>query len=327
MDTSFWWQVLIPSGLPSDFNSYADSVTIAAPADKDMRSYNFLGEAKSFGGTSAAAPLVTGTLGGFTLLSGYHLNTGEIKHLLEKTAVPLPYLSRSHLLGSGMLNSYKMGKVALRLKQRCREHGQKMECMESLLETESIYHFAEESAALFDRGIEAFPDCDSNERVRKVQKNSCGRQTAFHNLRRAALLNPADAKFWKAMACVKEKHFQGGGEFYQSLAEGFGKSDEEIIGEICTETGKHYVATYLEESLLDKLIDRDSCHPDALASAALTLSHRGLISHDKIDSIFQKVFGDERTHHLTLSELIMVMRNSFGEMPSAPRIFKSDHWP
>ena len=45
-----WIASLAPGGRPSKFTSYAESVTIAAPSDKIMRSHNFAGNAKNFDG-------------------------------------------------------------------------------------------------------------------------------------------------------------------------------------------------------------------------------------------------------------------------------------
>ena len=190
---------LAPNGLPSSFTNYADSTTVAAPSGRSLRSYDLQGDAGIFGGTSGATALVTGTLGGFTLLSGYALGTHQIVRLLKKTVIPLVGLPRSNLMGFGMLNSYKIGRVAQRLKQRC---GEEKECMASLLETEELYDFDGESARFFDRGRVLFDDL-----------NSCEQNTAFASLRRAAFLNPHRAEVWEAIARVKERYFQGGSEF------------------------------------------------------------------------------------------------------------------
>ena len=129
---------LNPAGRPSDFTNFSDAVTIAAPSDTTLRSYSFSGTPKDFSGTSGATPLVTGSLAAFTLISSYKLKTTEAIHLLQKTAIPLPFLPSSAMIGAGMLNAYKMGAVAERLKQKCQ--GQEA-CMAESLFLPETYQF------------------------------------------------------------------------------------------------------------------------------------------------------------------------------------------
>ena len=158
---------LDPQGRPSHFTSYSDAATIAAPSDNSIRSYDFAGNRENFSGTSGATPLVTGALGGFTLLSGYPLETLEARFVLEKTAIPLPFLPRSHLLGSGMLNAYKMGRVALRLKERCEKFSPELRdaCFYNAVRNENVYRFETESRELFSRARQSFPECFGERRV------------------------------------------------------------------------------------------------------------------------------------------------------------------
>ena len=110
-------------GFPTLFTSYNHAAAIAVPTGRrnEMRSYDSDGKERVFGGTSAAASLTTGSFGGFTFLSDYSPGNHEGALLLEKTAIPLPFLPSTNLLGKGILNSYKIGMVALRLKQQCKD--------------------------------------------------------------------------------------------------------------------------------------------------------------------------------------------------------------
>ena len=229
-----------PDGYPTASTSYGDGVDIIVPSGESMRSYNFEGERTDFGFTSGGAPLVTGTLGGFTLLSGYPLATHEIKHLLSKTAIPMPYLPSDHLLGAGILNSYKISQVALRIKEKCKGHSsdfQKNECMQDALRIDSTYQFEEESAGLFNEAIDFFPECRPENPSEKVD-NSCEeiveKQYAFTKLRKAAFLNPTNPGPWQALACVKEKHIEDDttSGFYQALGQPR-RSKEDIIRNLC----------------------------------------------------------------------------------------------
>ena len=83
-----------PKGFVSEFSQSGSEVHILAPSDYWITSAGKSGEYRKFGGTSGAAPLITGSLAGFEWLSGYHPTAKEAKILLEKTALSHPALSR-----------------------------------------------------------------------------------------------------------------------------------------------------------------------------------------------------------------------------------------
>ena len=115
-----------------------EQVSILAPSDYYLTS-TLRGERNSFGGTSGATPLVSGTLIGFILLSGYYLNVEEAITLLQKTAIPvLPSLSPFKENGSGLLNSYKIIRIAKRLKEECSSD---KDCFSEKIMNDEIYHF------------------------------------------------------------------------------------------------------------------------------------------------------------------------------------------
>ena len=215
-------------GFPADYTSYFEQMTIAVPS-KAMWSYDYSGAIRTFGGTSGAAPQVTGALTSFTLLSSYPLATRETHLVLSKTAIPLPGLPKSSLVGPGMLNAYKIGMVAKRLKAQC-AGDQGHECMNRLLRREQTYHFARESAQLLERGLQFFPEC-RHQRALPASDN-CHKAAAFEQLRRAAFLEPSNKRAWQAIACIKKRYFETKNaiSYYHSLAERVGKRREELLG-------------------------------------------------------------------------------------------------
>ena len=262
-------------GSPSKFTSYGDAVTVSAPSNYSLRTYDFEGNAVDFMGTSGATPLVTGTVGGFTYLSRHHLTTRQADLLLKKTATPLPYLPSNHSLGAGMLNAYKIGMVAFRIKEGCQQYStesQRDQCLSDLLENEDTYRFNETSTQLFDEAMESFPECLSPRRISEGRINDCERTEAFNNLRRAFLLNPTDAKTLNAVICVKEEHFEGEGvAFYRSLAESLQKGDDEIIADICRNERKAHLITYLSRPMiLNALHHIKQCSSAKFAEFAFT---------------------------------------------------------
>ena len=258
---------LDPDGFPSNFTNYGDYVTISTGSGTNITSYDFDGNKKDFGGTSGAAPVITGTLGGFTSLSNYPLATHEITHLLTKTAIPMTMLPDGHHLGAGMLNAYKIGRVGQRIKEQCDHHpsnGGQYECMSDALRVESTYRFQEESGRLFDNAKKSFPEClTESDADHSLNIDSCKKVEDFNNLRRAALLNPENTMIWKVLTCIREKHFPENPqvtEFYQRMAEA-PKSREQKLQSICQSSDEKYsrLASYLSLPDLSELIEDETC--------------------------------------------------------------------
>ena len=201
---------LDPRGRPSDFTNFSDAITIAAPSDSALRSYSFSGVAKDFSGTSGATPLVTGSLVAFTLISGHTLKTFEAIQLLQKTAIPLPDLPSSAMMGAGMLNAYKIGAVARRLKQKCQ--GRK-KCVSASLFLPQTYQFKQQRK--LPQMLEDTAD-------------TCAKRESLAKLRMAAFLNPTDPTLWERLAEATQN-----GEFYSSLAKRAAQRNADVLAEIC----------------------------------------------------------------------------------------------
>ena len=295
---------LAPDGYPSDFTNYGDGITIAVPSDYSLRSYNFRGEKGDFGKTSGGLPSVTSTVGGFTLLSGYPLNTWQIKVLLRETAMPIPSLPPNHLLGTGMLNAYKVGRVALRIKEQCKNHSSpnaRAKCLSDSLATRETYNFSEESVQLFEGSIQSFPEC-SPDRPPGSTTNSCRQSRpelahAFNNLRRAAFLDPTNPKPWNALACVRDQYFKDESinEFYHSMANPL-KSREDVVRKICHSSDEKdtRLARYLSQFFLNALLEDRQCSSEALEFIAKAITapwitepqglFEKILAHDNINS-------------------------------------------
>ena len=161
---------------------------------------------------------MTGSLAGFTWLSGYSPTPKEAKILLEKTAIPTEYSNdKPRKNGVGMVNAYKLGIVGKELKQMC---GTNISCFEEKIWNPSTYQFLE------DQGLEedvyrAFPEC--NPTCGGISNDSCANKAeVFTRLRQAAFLNPASKKLWISLTCIYEhrgfkKTAQGAARTYRSL--------------------------------------------------------------------------------------------------------------
>ena len=210
---------LTPDGRRSRFSQQGEEVHIMAPADYPQTSVNRAGDLKSFGGTSGATPLVTGSLAGFEWLSGYHPTSKEAKILLEKTAIPTRYSKDNpRTNGVGMVNAYKLGMVGKRLKKIC---GQNKSCIKGKIYYDpSIYSFPEDSS-LPEALDQAFPECRSDACIDSGSSEGLCKDTEalFKRLRKAVLLNPSNGELWRYLACIYkssglDENAEGAIEFY-----------------------------------------------------------------------------------------------------------------
>ena len=325
---------LAPDGSPSLFTSYGDAITISVPSDNAIISYDFAGNLLLFGGTSGAAPLVTGTLGAFTLLSGYPLNTQEAKHLLTKTAIKLPKLPTGHLLGAGMLNAYKIGRVAQRLKEECDQplsQDQRNECLSDLIRSSNVYHFEQESKELLAKVENVFPQCFSRQDDPHTEATSCQKTEAFNRLRSAALLQTNNPSIWESLACVHRLYTgeeQQGywnktvTEFYTSLSALSQESNsfDAIINQICEGhvITDRTLARYLSESSAIALTDRikrNQCPPTVFAHVLQSL-HPSWKSNTKefLDSMIDHESDDNYTLMIT-----KFLHDNFDKISPSPR--------
>ena len=214
-----------PKGLVSTFSQSGEELSILAPSDEWLTSADKNGEYKKFGGTSGAAPLVTGSLAGFEWLSGYHPTAKEAKILLEKTALPtLHSFEQLPLNGSVLLNAYKLGEVAKRLKEKC---GQSMSCFKEEILKDKNYHFPEDKSLKRDVA-RFFPFCSAGGDV-GVLSNLYGceeKEKLFKRLRKSVLLKPSE-ELLKSLSCIyKAGGFEQNAEALERLAMALGTEYE-----------------------------------------------------------------------------------------------------
>ena len=214
-----------PKGFVSASSQSGEELFILAPSDDWITSAGKNGEYKLFGGTSGAASLVTGSLAGFEWLSGYHPTAKEAKILLEKTALPtLHSFEQPPINGAGLLNAYKLGEVAKRLKEKC---GPSLSCFKEEILKDKNYHFPEDKSLKRDVA-RFFPFC-SVEGESGVLSNvsSCEeKEKLFKRLRKAMLLKPSE-ELLKSLSCIyKAGGFEQNAEALDKLAMALGTEEE-----------------------------------------------------------------------------------------------------
>ena len=226
-----------PKGFVSTFSQSGKELSILAPSDYWITSAGKNGEYQKSGGTSGAAPLVTGSLAGFEWLSGYHPTAKEAKILLEKTALPtLHSFEKPPINGSGLLNAYKLGEVAKRLKEKC---GQSMSCFREEILKDKNYHFPEDKSLKRDLA-RFFPFCSAGGDAGTLSDlSSCEeKEKLFKRLRKSVLLKPSE-DLLKSLSCIyKAGGFEQNAEALDKLAMALGTEEE--------------VRSKLKESLVNK---------------------------------------------------------------------------
>ena len=214
-----------PYGLVSKFSQSGEELSILAPSDNWITSAGKSWENEQFGGTSGAAPLVTGSLAGFEWLSGYHPTAKEAKILLEKTALPtMQSHEKPRVNGAGLLNAYKLGEVAKRLKEKCQ--GKSTFCFKEEILKDENYHFPEDKSLKRDLR-RVFPTCSKGENTESKLPASCEQKSElFKRLRKAVLLNP-NKELLKNLSCIyKRAGFNQNAEALNNLAMALGTEKE-----------------------------------------------------------------------------------------------------
>ena len=230
---------LSPKGLVSASSQRGEELSILAPSDEWISSANEDGSYEKSGGTSGATALVTGSLAGFELLSAYHPSTEEAKLLLKKTAIPTIHsrYEEPRQNGAGLLNAYKLGRVAHHLKEKCLTQGDFEACMSEEIRKDENYSFNIVDKLDLARELrEVFPECLEVVDAKIKERECSDVKRIFKKLRETVLLEPNDAELWEVLGCVYEK---GG---FSINAEGLknisADTKEEVLG-ILTEEIKH----------------------------------------------------------------------------------------
>ena len=216
---------LSPKGFVSWFSQSGNEVSVLAPSDQWITSAGKQGEYEMFGGTSGAAPLVTGSLAGFEWLSGYRPTAQEAKILLEKTALPTVHShEKPRINGAGLLNSYKLGEVAKRLKKKC--SGRSASCFKEEIRKDENYQFSEDKD-LKEELSKVFPSCGfGKEEVLSKVSNCEEKKEMFNRLRRSVLLNPR-SELLRSLSCIyKGAGFSQNAKALESLRWALGSEKE-----------------------------------------------------------------------------------------------------
>ena len=247
-----------PFGFVSNFSFSGPGLHILAPSDKSIATTNANGKYVLFGGTSGAAPQVTGALAAFEWISGWHPSREEAKLLLEKTATPTIHThEQPRTNGVGLLNAYKLAMVAWKLRKKCENRT----CFQDEVRNQEseIYKFSP-IENLEDHLRRAFPGCFGEGLTVEQEGISCEeKEKVFKKFRKAALLNPERKDLWEAVSCIyREKGFLKNSEMLERIALSVGSKEEMLEGlKSNVEKGKDDSLPYFFSETL-KLVAGDS---------------------------------------------------------------------
>ena len=154
------------NGKLAEYSQVSAHLTVLAPAGSSSSVQSVLPSKPSstFTGTSFAAPLVAGAIANVVEVLGAQtseskLQIGEVKKLLHMTSIPV---TGSHCAANnaGVINAYKLYRVAQRLKQ-------KWPLNRGIVNSESLYDFSEEAEKLRERaaGLELRNDCGAKKQI------------------------------------------------------------------------------------------------------------------------------------------------------------------
>lgn len=204
-----------PKGWISDFSDESEDVTVLAPADHYQTSIGLGGKFSPFGGTSGAAPLVTGALSNVLSVLP-ELNREEAKILLERTALSNAATTvPPNRNGAGMLNALKLVEVAKRLKQR----GWPAQ-RAKLLQDPGLYDFTAEAGKLSALAKE------------KLRSGNCSmRRKGLEEARSAFLLNQDPLARSLLIETYDKEAFPVNAQFYRNFQR------EELVKDVESSSG------------------------------------------------------------------------------------------
>ena len=190
-----------PYGAVSWYSDESSDVTILAPSGSSGIAVKKNNTYELYSGTSGATPLVSGSINNVIQVLG-PLSQKDAKTLLQKTATKTVVTEvEPKKNGAGVLNSYKMYRVALRLKEK----GWPQNKM-ALLQDPSIFDFADEAEAQLKLA------------KKLIEKGSCeDMKKAFASARKSFLLNQTHESAKLISDFYKSLNYFQDASFYDNL--------------------------------------------------------------------------------------------------------------
>ncbi|MDE3268785.1 MAG: S8/S53 family peptidase [Pseudomonadota bacterium] len=206
-----------PSGFPSSFSQISKHVVVLAPSDYKLKGINAKGKIINYGGTSGAAPMVTGVLADVKSILP-SLTRDEVVYMLKKTSTRTIIENVSTGNGAGVVNHYKMLRVAQRLHEANFANNRKLLKNKQLLD-DAMYDFSRESRQL----------TDAAELLLDATDGSTVNAEGFKKLRKAFFLDTDNGRARTLLADIYQKcGHVASSEFYHSPIKNFDLSSGKL---------------------------------------------------------------------------------------------------
>ena len=187
-----------PDGFADSDSQKSPRQAIMAPSYQELSSTDKNGHLQPFASTSGAEPQCTAALAAFTVICGYSLSRDDALQLLAMTATKSPIsFENPQLDGPGILNTYKIGQVAFRLKKQCGKEANFGRCIQESLQNPKTYDFTIDKD--IGKAEALFPPCFG--RTSKNTAPLCEQLAAFKKIRAQALLT-GDPSLYQGISCI-----------------------------------------------------------------------------------------------------------------------------
>ena len=248
-----------PNGLSTPFSQ--EPAKIYAPSDGAQLS----GPKETFGGTSGAAPLVSGSLSN-ALASLPGLTNEEAESLLRQTSLP-----SFGLPNAGIVNAYRLAVVA--------------ECLGSEWPKSRVALLKIPNSAFahcFDQKQFAQSKLESANRMLFGGSGSCeDRRDGLKSLRASFLLDPTSQKARQIARLYKDLGFRGDSRWYETMAAAMGSDSDRR---------NHFLSLLKEPSLaVHRYFAGSTLEVSSRGAYAMTLASRLQESHEFVKLAQQEI--------------------------------------
>ncbi|MEZ4819772.1 MAG: S8 family serine peptidase [Bdellovibrionota bacterium] len=198
---------LSPAGFKVHYSNERPTITVGAPVGNYILTESINKEPYHFSGTSAATPLVSGSIANLVKLLPL-VSPQDVQKLIRMTATPtINSLENPNKNGHGMINTYRLVQVAALLQSKCGIED--VACVQKEIDAyiANSNQLTADLLASIDKNFQnfslesvgqLFPSCALE--PQEPRKSSCSKKkSSFHNLRRYALLNTENPDAWKML--------------------------------------------------------------------------------------------------------------------------------
>ncbi len=212
---------LAPQGYVSSFSQQGNAVTVLAPSDYWIQSIAG-GKQQTFGGTSGSSPLVKGALDN-VLAQVPGLTTKQLKKMIKNTAIEVvANETEGHWKynnGVGMINAYKLAKVASKLRQMTEnlKGDARTNHIEKLISSKELYSFERDAKQKYQSGTKLLKSDLCTDKIK-----------GFGLIREAYFLNQDEGVRKKIVDIYEDNGRDVNAEFFKSIT----KDREKYIKEM-----------------------------------------------------------------------------------------------